>query len=139
MVVRDDIVRECLYMCNQNFDRRKLYHCVAQSNENWMVWNFPQKKIPEEKDITSHVPKFVNVHHVVVKTFQGSQFLRCDCYVYERWVHCSTWIHLLDEFIYTWIHLSRAIINKWIHLLMLSQVRWIHVYKESRSTYLLTY
>ncbi len=112
---------------------------VAQSNENWMVWNFQQKKITKEKDIRSHVPKFVNVHHVVVKTFQGSQFLRCDCYLYERWVPCYTWIHLLDEFIYTWIDLSRAIINKWIHLLMLFQVRWIHVYKELRSTYLPTY
>ncbi len=80
-----------------------------------------------------------NVHHVVVKTFQGSQFLRCDCYLYERWVPCCTWIHLVDEFIYTWIHLSRAIINKWIHLLMLSWVRWIHVYEESRLTYLPTY
>ncbi len=57
--------------------------CSAQSNENWMVWNFHQKKITKEKDITSHVPKFVNVHHVVVKTFQGSQ-LRCDCSLYER-------------------------------------------------------
>ncbi len=98
-----------------------------------------QKKKTKEKDITSHVPKFVNVHHVVVKTFQGSQFLRCDCYLYERWVPCCTLIHLLDEFIYTWIHLSRAIIDKGIHLLMLSQVRWIHVYKESRSRYLPTY
>ncbi len=44
---------------------------MAQSNENWMVWNFHQKIIIEEKDITSHVPKFVNVHHVVIKTFQG--------------------------------------------------------------------
>jgi hypothetical protein len=98
LVVRDDIVWECLYMCNQNFDWQKFYHCVAQSNENWMVWDFQQQ---QKKDITSHVPKFVNVHHVVVKTFQGSQFLQCDCYLYERWVPCCTWIHLLDELIYT--------------------------------------
>ncbi len=98
-----------------------------------------KKKITKEKDITSHVPKFVNVHHVVVKTFQGSQFLRCDCYLYERWVPCCTWIHLLDEFIHTWIHLSHEFINKWIHLLILSRVRWIQVYEESRSTYLPTY
>ncbi len=97
------------------------------------------KKITEEKDTTSHVPKFVNVHHVVVKTFRGSQFLRCDCYLYERWVPCCTWIHLLDEFMYTWIHLSHAIIYKWIHLLMLSWVRWIHVYEELGSMYLPTY
>jgi hypothetical protein len=71
LVVKDDIVRECLNMCNQNFDWQKFYHCVAQSNENWMVWN-SKIIITKEKDITSHVPKFVNVHHVVVKTFQGS-------------------------------------------------------------------
>ncbi len=81
----------------------------------------------------------INVHHVGVKTFQGSQFLRCACYLYERWVPCCKWIHLLDEFIYTWIHLSQAIIYKWIPLLMLSWVVWIHVYEELQSTYLPTY
>ena len=84
LVVRDELVWECLYMCNQNFDQQKYFHCVAQSDEIWMVWNFHQKKSNEDNDIISHVPKFLNVYHVVVKTFQGSQFLRCDCYLYER-------------------------------------------------------
>jgi hypothetical protein len=53
-------------MCNQNFDRQKFYHCVAQSNENWMVWNFQQKQNSEEKDITSHVPKFVNAMSIML-------------------------------------------------------------------------
>jgi hypothetical protein len=84
LVVRDELIWECLYICNQNFDQQKYFHCVAQSDENWMVWNVHQKKSNEDNDIMSHVPKFLNVHHVVVKTFQGSQFLRCDCYLYER-------------------------------------------------------
>ncbi len=120
---------------------------ILISENSFIVWHNQMKtgwygiftKKKRRKDITSHVPKCVDVHHVVVKTFQGSQFLRCDCYLYERWVPCCTWIHLFDEFIYTWIHLSHAIIYKWIHLLMLSRVRWIHVYEESPSTYLPTY
>jgi hypothetical protein len=84
LVVRDELVWEYLYMCNQNFDQQKYFHRVAQSDENWMLWNFHQKKMNEDNDIMSHVPKFLNVHHVVVKPFQGSQFLRCDCYLYER-------------------------------------------------------
>jgi hypothetical protein len=71
-------------MCNQNFNQRKCFRCVAQSDEIWMVWNFHQKKSNEANDIIAHVPKFLNVHHVVVKTFQGTQFLRCDFYLYER-------------------------------------------------------
>ena len=76
LVVRDELVWECLYMCNQNFDQQQYFHCVAQSDEIWMVWNFYQKKSNKENDMISHVPKFLNVHYVVVKTFQGSQFLR---------------------------------------------------------------
>jgi hypothetical protein len=32
--VRDDIVSECLYICNQNFDRRVHFNCVAVSDED---------------------------------------------------------------------------------------------------------
>jgi hypothetical protein len=38
--VCDDIVNECLYNCNQNFDRRVHFNCVAVSDENWILWNF---------------------------------------------------------------------------------------------------
>ncbi len=37
LVVRDKIVQKCLYMGNQNFDRWKYFHCVAQSDDIWMV------------------------------------------------------------------------------------------------------
>jgi hypothetical protein len=39
LIVRDELVWEWLYMCNQNFDQQKYFHCVAELNENWMVWN----------------------------------------------------------------------------------------------------
>jgi hypothetical protein len=34
LVVRDELVRGCLYMCNQNFDQQKYFHCVARLDEN---------------------------------------------------------------------------------------------------------
>ncbi len=80
---------------------------------------FSPKKIEWRQWYHVTCSKFLNVHHVVVKVFQGSQFLRCDCYLYERWVNWFTWIHLCHEFIYIWIH---------IH--MYSYIQWIHVYQE---------
>ncbi len=100
LVVRDEIVRECLFMCNQIFDRQKYFHCVANSDDIWMVWNFHQKKSNEDNDIIAHVPKKFNVHHVVVETFQETPFWRCDWFLYEMWVECITWIHVHVEFIY---------------------------------------
>jgi hypothetical protein len=32
----DDIVNECLYICDQNFDRGVNFNCVAVSDENWI-------------------------------------------------------------------------------------------------------
>ncbi len=42
--VCDDIVSECLYICNQNFDQRVYFNCVAVSDGDWMVWNFYDKE-----------------------------------------------------------------------------------------------
>jgi hypothetical protein len=36
LVVKDDVTRECLYLCNQNFDRRQDYMCVQCSKDDWM-------------------------------------------------------------------------------------------------------
>jgi hypothetical protein len=79
LVVRDDFAWECLYMCKQNFDQQKYFHSVAQLDENWMVWNFHQKNQMKTMISCHMFQKLLNLHHVVVKTFQGSQFLRCDC------------------------------------------------------------
>jgi hypothetical protein len=67
--VRDDIVRETLYLCNQNFDQRQCFKCVACSKDMWKVWNFHHKKSTGVEDISSEVPKFLDVHHVCLKTF----------------------------------------------------------------------
>ena len=81
--VCDDIVNECLYICNQNFDQRVHFNCVAVSDENWILWNFYDKE-RDYTDISKQVPKFHDVHHVRVKTLLEQQFLKCDCLLYER-------------------------------------------------------
>jgi hypothetical protein len=81
--VRDDIVKECLYICNQNFDQRVHFNCVAVSDENWILWNFYDKE-HDYTGISKQVPKFQDVHHVQVKTLLEQQFLKCDCLLYER-------------------------------------------------------
>ncbi len=64
---RDDIVSECLYICNQNFDQKLHFNCVAFSDEDWMHLNFFDKE-RDYTDISNQVPKFHDVHHVWVKT-----------------------------------------------------------------------
>ena len=81
--VCDDIVSECLYICNQNFDQRVHFNCVTVSEEDWMLWNFYDKE-RDYTDISKQVPKFHDMHHVQVKTLLEQQFLKCDCLLYER-------------------------------------------------------
>jgi hypothetical protein len=120
--MRDDIVRECLYLCNQNFDQRKYFHCVAQLDDIWMVWNFHQKKTNKENDIIAQVPKFLNLHHVIVKIFQGTPSLRCDCFLYERWVEHLIWfIHIFDSYIHKFMKKMNSYI-KWIHLILTASI-----------------
>ncbi len=103
--VQDNIVWETLYVCNQNFDWRQFFKCVACLEDTWKVWNFHQKKSTGVEDISSEVPKFLDIHHVCLKTFRKTPFLRCDCFVHERWViyknSVNNWIHILNEFIGT--------------------------------------
>jgi hypothetical protein len=83
MSVCDGIVSECLYICNQNFDQRVHFNCVAVSDEDWMIWNFYDKE-QDDTVISNQVPKFHDVHYVVVKIFSEQQLLKCDCLLYER-------------------------------------------------------
>ncbi len=126
--MRDEIVKECLYMCNQNFGWQRYFHCVARPDDILMVWNFRQKKTNEDNDIIAHVPKFLNVHHVIVKTFQGTLFLRCDCFLYKRWVECIKWTHIHVEFIciYEFISIMKLYINL-IHLIIMASIWETHL------------
>jgi hypothetical protein len=81
--VQDDIVWETLYVCNQNFDQKQFFKCVACLEDMWKVWNFHQKKSTGVENIATEVPKFFDVHHVCLKTFCETPFFRCDCLVYE--------------------------------------------------------
>jgi hypothetical protein len=57
--LRDDIVRETLYVCNQKFDRRQYFKCIACLEDMWKVWNFHQKKSTGVEDISSEMPNFL--------------------------------------------------------------------------------
>ncbi len=81
--VHDDIVSECLYICNQNFDQRVYFNCVAVYDEDWMVWNFYDKE-RDYAEILNQVRKYHDVHHVRVKQCFPHQSLKCDCLLYER-------------------------------------------------------
>ena len=83
LTIRDDVVRECLYICNQNYDQRVHFHCVAISDDDWMLWNFYHKQ-QDITELSNQVPLFHNVHHVRVKRLGEQVFLRCDCLLYER-------------------------------------------------------
>jgi hypothetical protein len=84
LTIRDDDVQECLYTCNQNYDQRVYFHCVAISDDDWMLWNFyPKQQVVT--DVSNQVPNFHDVHHVPrVKILAEQVFLRCDCLLYER-------------------------------------------------------
>jgi hypothetical protein len=53
--VCDDVDSECLYICNQNFDQRVHFNCVAVSDEDWMIWDFYDKEY-DYMDISNQVP-----------------------------------------------------------------------------------
>ncbi len=87
LVVEDDVTHECLYLCNQNFNRRHDYMCVQCLEDDWMVWHLNHKKSYDSKSSDYNsliVPKFRNVYHARVKRFMNMPFLRCDCHFYER-------------------------------------------------------
>jgi hypothetical protein len=76
--INDELIRECLHICNQNFDKRKCYHCVQVSEDNWMVWNLYQNKSTMDENIEGMVPKFLIVYNVCLnlKQFLQVPFLR---------------------------------------------------------------
>ena len=82
--IKDTILKECLHICNQNFDKRNYNCCVQCSEDDWMVWNFHYDLSKINNNIEGMVPKFLNVFHVRMKRFLGIPFLRCDCLFYKR-------------------------------------------------------
>jgi hypothetical protein len=82
--IKDTILKECLHIFNQNFDKRKYYSCVQCLEDDWMVWNFYYDSSKSNNNIAEMVPKFLNVFHVCLTRFLGVPFFRCDCLFYER-------------------------------------------------------
>jgi len=84
LIIKDTILKQCLHICNQNFDKRKYYKCVQCSEDDWMVWNVYYDPSSIQYNIADMVPKFLNVFHVCLKRLLGIPFLRCDCLFYDR-------------------------------------------------------
>jgi hypothetical protein len=64
LTIRDDVVRERLYICNQNYDQRVHVHCMAISDDDWMLWIFYHKQ-QDITDLSNQVPLYHDVvHHV---------------------------------------------------------------------------
>jgi hypothetical protein len=90
--IKDTLIRESLYICNQNFDRRMKLHCVQTSKDEWIMWLFPKRLFPMRKltktkndqGLELEIPNFLNVYQVRVRTFLDLTFLHCDCCYYER-------------------------------------------------------
>jgi hypothetical protein len=84
LVIKDIILKECLHICNQNFDNRKYQHCVQCSEDDWMVRNFYYDKSKIIDNIAGMVPKFLNVFHVRLKKIGQYSIFWCDCLFYDR-------------------------------------------------------
>ena len=77
LVDKDDVTHECLYLCNQNFDRRHDYMCAQCLEDDRMVCNFNRKKYHDSKSSDNNflsVAKFKNVYHIRVKRFMNMPF-----------------------------------------------------------------
>lgn len=115
--IANDIVNECLYICNQNFDHRNDFHCVAMSDDDWMIWNFDNKTI-DLNVISNHIPRFVNVYHVRVTRLHDHFFLKCDCLLYHRYVYVCLIMKFND--IVNYNDTNIVIIQLWISVLTCS-------------------
>ena len=74
------------------------------------------KKNPEEKYITSHVPKFVNVHHVVVKLSRevNSYGVIVTCMKGESPV-VREFIYQMNSYIHEFIYHVNSLINEFTY------------------------
>lgn len=83
--IKDTLIRESLYICNQNFDRRMKLHCVQTSRDEWIMWKFPERIHRKTNQyVDMEIPKFLNVFQVRMRTLLDVSFLDCDCCFYER-------------------------------------------------------
>ena len=107
LIVKDTILKQCLHICNQNFDQRKYYKCVQCSEDDWMVWNFYNDTCKINENIAEMVPKFLNVFHVRLKRFLGVPYLRCDCRFYDTCgLPCQHILRITNEVRHEMIHVQ---------------------------------
>ena len=109
LFVKDDINRNCLYLCNQNYDNRRHFHLVQSDDCNWIVWNFYEKECvhDDDDDASTMIPRFLEVFHVGIRIFCGNYFLKCDCMLYERCgIPCTHVLRVTNDLSHTMIKIQ---------------------------------
>ncbi len=114
LVVRDELVRECLYMCNQNFDQQKKLSLCGSIGWKLDGVEFSPKKLNEDNDIMSHVPKFSQCSSCCCKNFLGKSILKM-------------WLLLVRK-VSQLAYMNSSM--SWIHLYMNSFIQWICIFNE---------
>ena len=100
MIIKDTILKQCLHICNQNFDKRKYYKCVQCSEDDWMVWNFYYYPSNIKDNIADMVPKISMYFMSVLRdcsVFHFSGVIACSK-TGERYVLLEIRIHMFRKY-----------------------------------------
>ncbi len=106
--VQDDILRGTLYVCNQNFDQRQFFKCVACSKTCWNFGIFTKKIIRWRRCLCISAKISWSTSCLFENILQNA-FL-------EVWLFCIWKVSNINEFI------------KWLN----SYIKWIHLYLSVR-------
>ena len=86
--IKTTVGRKCLYLLHQLYDNRNKLHCVQQSDESWLLWDFDSLQAPKFEDddlkLAKSFPVYCNVYQVCVYRISTQIFLKCDCLLYDR-------------------------------------------------------
>jgi hypothetical protein len=90
--IKDTILKECLHICNQNFDKRKYYCCVQCSEDDWMVWNFAMIRQKSKTILKEWFQNFSMYFMSVLRDFSQFHFSGViACFMKgERWIQSET-------------------------------------------------
>ena len=68
--IKTTVGRKCLYLLHQLYDNRNKLHCVQQSDESWLLWDFDSLQAPKFEDddlkLAKSFPVYCNVYQVCV-------------------------------------------------------------------------
>ncbi len=89
-----------LIFCHGTTTLLTWFICINDSAASMSNLKMCSDSKPHTLEQEALVPKFLDVHHVCVKTFCETPYLiRCDYFLYERW-GIFTWIQWIYGFMY---------------------------------------